>query len=63
MIATLNVTGSSQPYAAAMTYFTITRTQDGNVIAFDPETEISASGFTAGDAAAALRRLIDVRPA
>lgn len=63
MIAALKVTRQSRPYAAAMTDFTITRTEDGNVIALDPETGLSASGSTAHEAASELRRLIAGRQA
>lgn len=38
--------------------FSVIRTQDGSVIAFDPATGLSASGQTVPEALAELRRLV-----
>ena len=61
MSADLNVTCPTRPYAVAMSNFTITRT--GTVIAFDPDSGLSASGLIADEAISELRRLIAERQA
>lgn len=43
--------------------FTLTRTEDGTVIAVDPATGQSATGITADEALAELRRLLAARQA
>ena len=45
------------------TSFRYVRTEDGTVIALDPETGISVSGRTLAEAIAELRRLLSARRA
>jgi hypothetical protein len=58
-----NRSSSSSHEPSARPRFSIVRTEDGTVIAFDPTSGLSVSSLTVEEALAELARLIAARPA